>query len=268
MLTAEGCRRRRQRLLEQLSPAYPLVLADPIHLRYLAGYHVEAINQHADFGGLLVLTPDGECHLYHDSRLPATTAHADRIEEVVWYDGKSPGQGPRRLLFEPIIRRWGNRVHDLLPDPMAIQVHQAIAALRRCKDEDELTLIQQCLRASEVGHAWACRNLRVGLSELEIYNGLTSAIYQFLGQWAVVYGDFVVSRGGKRGGPPGLYRLQDSDAFILDYSVVLYGYRSDCTNTLICGNVTPRHTALFSACLEALQAGEAVLRAGVTGQQV
>ena len=36
MLTAEGCRTRVRRLLAALQPTGPLLLADPVHLRYLA----------------------------------------------------------------------------------------------------------------------------------------------------------------------------------------------------------------------------------------
>ena len=59
MLTAEGCRARRARLLDRLKPSHALVLADPGHLRYFANFHVEAISQHADVGALLVIRPDG-----------------------------------------------------------------------------------------------------------------------------------------------------------------------------------------------------------------
>lgn len=268
MLTAEGCRQRRQRLIERLKLQYPLVLADPIHLRYLANYHVEAINQHADFGGLLVIFPDGESRLFHDSRLPASAAYVDRCEAVVWYDGRSPGHGSRRLLLEPIVRMYGGRIHDALSDPMAETVHNVLAELRRCKDDDEVVAIERCLRASEAGHAWVRRHLQADMTELDVYVGVVQAVQNFLGRWALVYGDFVVARGGKKGGPPSLNRLRRGDTFILDYSVVLDGYRSDCTNTLVVGPPTPRQQALFAACLDALEAGEQSLRPGVTGQQV
>jgi Xaa-Pro aminopeptidase len=243
-------------------------LADPIHLRYLANYHVEAINQHADFGGLLILFPDGESRLYHDHRLPATAAHVDQREALVWYDGQSPAQIPRRLLFEPIVRRFGGRIHDTLTDPLAHVIHQTIAELRRCKQSDELAIIQQCLRATEAGHAWARRHVQAGMSELDVYHGVTAAVQSFLGHWALVYGDFVVAHGAKRGGPPSSHRLQPGDTFILDYSVVLGGYRSDCTNTLAVGAPTPRQQSFYTACLEALAAGTQMLRPGVRAQEV
>jgi Xaa-Pro aminopeptidase len=50
---------------------------------------------------------------------------------------------------------------------------------------------------------------------------------------------------------------------ILDFSVVIAGYRSDFTNTLVVGREpSPDQRRLFRLCTEALAAGERELRAG------
>src|SRR6516162_1368013 len=106
MLTAEGCRTRRQRLLERLRPAQPLVLAHPVHLRYLANYHVDPFHPGGDQGGLLVLRPDGRATLYHDNKLPGSVnqAHVDEVVVVPWYDGLSPAHGPRSLILQECVK--------------------------------------------------------------------------------------------------------------------------------------------------------------------
>ena len=58
MITADGCRQRRLRLWQQLDPkpdSDHLRLADPIHLAYLANFHVDPISSAAEFGGYLLL---------------------------------------------------------------------------------------------------------------------------------------------------------------------------------------------------------------------
>jgi Xaa-Pro aminopeptidase len=51
--------------------------------------------------------------------------------------------------------------------------------------------------------------------------------------------------------------------FILDYSVVIDGYRSDFTNTLVVGKApNPQQQRLYDLCCQAMAAGEAQLRAG------
>src|SRR3954468_11522820 len=102
MLTAEGCRQRRVRFWEALDPPPEgdhVRLADPIHLAYLADFHVDPFSLGAGFGGYLLLRRDGRAKLLYDNRLPASAreAHAEEHVVVPWYDGQSPARGPRQL---------------------------------------------------------------------------------------------------------------------------------------------------------------------------
>jgi Xaa-Pro aminopeptidase len=57
--------------------------------------------------------------------------------------------------------------------------------------------------------------------------------------------------------------------FILDYSVVIGGYRSDFTNTLVVGQEpTADQRRLFDLCTEAMAAGERTLRAQMPCREV
>jgi Xaa-Pro aminopeptidase len=275
MPTAAGCRARRERLWAAVRdrvdvPA--LVLADPIHLRYLANFHVDPFSLGADFGGILVIRPDGHATLYHDKRLPESVkaSHVDRTEVIAWYDGQSAGQGPRRLALRPAVEANGGRLHDCLCDPLAPTVTTAIADLRRAKDPDEVEALRACMGVTEAGHAWARSNLRAGMTELDAYNGVFTACSTAARHPAIVYGDFAVSPGSaRRGGPPTTNVLRDGDMFILDYSVILQGYRSDFTNTLVVGGQpSAEQQRLFDACVAAMAAGESQLRAGASCQTV
>ena len=272
MLTPDGYRTRRGRLLDRLKPGHALVLADPLYLRYFAGFHVEPFSLGADFGGLLVLHPDGRTTLYHDDRLPKTVESA-RVDEriaVPWYDGQAPAHGPRGLVLRSAVEANGGRVHDSLADPLAPQLHAAVGELRRRKDADEIAVLKKCMRVTEAGHAWARANVRPGMTELDVYAGVARACNEAAGHWVLVYGDFVVSdRPERRTGPPTPRTLQASDTFILDFSVIIQGYRSDFTNTLsVGGTPTPEQLRMFELCKAAMAAGEAQLRAGATCQIV
>ena len=275
MLTADGCRARRVRLWNALRdrldvPA--LVLSDPIHLRYLANFYVDPFSLGADFGGVLVVRPDGHATLFHDRRLPDSVkaAHADRTEVIPWYDGQSAGEGPRRLALWSAIDANGGRLHDSLGDLFGPTVTTAIAELRRAKDPDEVEALRACMRVTEIGHAWARSNLRAGMTELDAYNGVFAACLTEAKHPVIVYGDFAVSPGSaRRGGPPTGQLLRDGDMFILDYSVIIQGYRSDFTNTLaVGGRPSAEQRRLFDACVAAMSAGEAQLKAGAPCQTV
>jgi Xaa-Pro aminopeptidase len=79
----------------------------------------------------------------------------------------------------------------------------------------------------------------------------------------IVYGDFAVSPGSaRRGGPPTDRVLKAGDMIILDYSVVIQGYRSDFTNTLVVGGKpNAEQQRLYDLCMAAMAAGEKELRA-------
>jgi Xaa-Pro aminopeptidase len=271
MLTADGCQARRRRFLDRLKPAHPVVLADPLHLRYLANFYVEGLSQHADSGGLLVLRPDGHSTLYHDSKMPKNVelARVDQRVPVVWYVGQEPANGPRGLYLRGTLEANGGRVHDAMGDPMALEIFNILGDLRRRKDPDEVETLNVCMRATDAGHAWARANVKPGMTELEVYAGVANACYAALGHWAVVYGDFTVTNGMKRGGPPTPHVLKAGELFILDYSVVVQGYRSDFTNTLVVGgNPTSEQQRIWGLCVTALEAGERELKAGTKCQAV
>lgn len=269
MLTAEGCRQRRLRLWQQLDPPPEtdhLRLADPIHLMYLANFHVDPFSLGAGFGGYLIVRKDGQARLIHDNRLPKSVeqAHVEERRVVMWYDGQSPGKGPRQLALLETVNpsHEGLRFHDRPGDPYALTVIHTLAESRRRKDPDEIALLRRCMKATDAGHEWARANVRPGMTELQMYCGISSACICSAGQPVIVYGDFAVSPGpSRRGGPPTDRVLESGDMMILDYSVVIGGYRSDFTNTLVVGrNPKPEQEQLYDLCIAAMAAGQNELR--------
>src|SRR5262245_41139941 len=243
MLSAEGCRQRRQRLWQTLEPKPDsdyLLLTDPIHLTYLANFWVDPFSLGGGFGGSLLVRNDGHAKLIHDNRLPKSVeqAHVEERRAVVWYDGQSPAHRPRQLaLLEAVNPSGGGlRVHDRPGDPYASTLIKTIAEMRRRKDPDEVEVLRQCMRVTEAGHAWARANAKPGMTELDVYRGVNSVCIHAAGHAVIVYGDFAVSPGPeRRGGAPTTRVLEPGDMLIVDYSVTIGGYRSDFTNTLVIG---------------------------------
>src|SRR5438067_6933614 len=129
MLTAEGYRQRRRRFWERLDPKPEgdhLRLSDPLHLAYLANFHIDPFSLGAGFGGYLLLRRDGQAKLLHDNRLPKSVdeAHVEERVVVPWYDGQSPARGPRQLALLEAVNpsHAGLRVHDRPGDPYAAVV--------------------------------------------------------------------------------------------------------------------------------------------------
>ncbi len=271
MLTAEGCLQRRKRFWDLLDPkpeADHVRLADPIHLTYLANFFVDPFHFSGGFGGYLLVREDGHAKLIYDNRLPASVqqAHVEERHIVDWYDGQSPATGPRQLALLEAVNpvQSGLRIHDKPGDPSANQVIRTLAQMRRKKDPDEIAVFRKCVEACEAGHRWAREYVRPSMNELDVYNGVADACIKAAGKPVVVYGDFAVSPGPeRRGGPPTERVLEAGDMFILDYSVIIHGYRCDFTNTLVVDKQpNSDQQRLYDLCLQAMQAGEAELRNG------
>lgn len=270
MLTAEGCRRRRERLWAKLDPppeSDHLLLADPIHLSYFANYCVDPISLNVGMPGYLMIRKDGHAKLLCTNRTAKLmdAAHVEERRAIPWYDGQTPGHGPRQLavLSEVNPMRGGVRIHDRPGDLFASQLVRTIADMRRQKDPDEVELLKECMRATDAGHAWARANVKPGMTELDVYAGVSGVCCKTAGKPVVVYGDFAVVDGPpKHGGPPTDRVLKAGDMFILDYSVVINGYRSDFTNTIcVGGKPSAEQQKLYDLCMDAMAAGEKQLRA-------
>ena len=59
-----------------------LLLADPIHLMYLANFHVDPFSLGAGFRGYLLVREDGHAKLLHDDRMPKSAAQAQGMQDV------------------------------------------------------------------------------------------------------------------------------------------------------------------------------------------
>src|SRR5437763_16130221 len=95
MLTAEGCRRRRERLWAKLDPPPEpdyLLLSDPIHLDYFANHWVDPISLGAGFPGYLLIRKDGHAKLLCAHRAPESplSAHVDERPNIPGPHGHPP----------------------------------------------------------------------------------------------------------------------------------------------------------------------------------
>ena len=98
--------------------------------------------------------------------------------------------------------------------------------------------------------------MRPGMTELDAWSLVNRAATQALGEPVSVYGDFASGPRCARdkGGPPTTRKIEKGDLLLLDFSVVVSGYRGDFTNTFAVGGPpTSRQRELYEACFGALR---------------
>jgi Xaa-Pro aminopeptidase len=293
MLTAEGCASRRDRLWKALpEPCDLLIVADPSHLTYFAGYAPSPfVFRTVESGALLLLEPGRSTLVADDMLGPYLEAsHADEVVAPTWYDGRHSAPHRRTQLVRTAIERLatipGRRVgvergsvptgvveglRASRPGLELVDLDPVIRPLRRSKDRDELAVLARSMRAGEAGHAAALAQVRPGMTELDAYLIVQRSAEESLGEAATLYGDFASGPRCEtdRGGPPTSRVIQKGDLLLLDFSVVVSNYRGDFTNVFAVGSgPTPGQKALFDACVSGLLAGEAALRPGTLGRDV
>jgi len=293
MLTREGCAARRERLWKALPRDCDLlVVADPSHLTYFAGYAPSPfVFRTTESGAILLLRP-GKATLVADDMLTPflDRAFVDQVAAPVWYDGTHSAPNRRHQLVETSLahlatmpgRRIGAELSSVpagvleglrsqRPGLEIVDLTPIIRPLRRAKDPDEVETLLRSMRAGEKAQAAALADVRPGMTELDAYRIVQNAAMGELGEPAIVYGDFASGPRCERekGGPPTSRRIEPGDLLLLDFSVVVSGYRGDFTNTFaVGGGPTRRQQQLFEACVAALAAGEASLKPGTPARQV
>jgi Xaa-Pro aminopeptidase len=305
MLTKEGCFTRRQRLWDKVPAEIEwLLIADPRHVHYFANFLVHPMSFSAGERGLLLLERNAGATLLGDNftlRSAAGEPYIDREVVETWYDHRHSVINRDHALLralgsisEQLYGRAGAVEAEWLPvgafeilgldhethsvtrevldgkGPRPVDLGTQIRRLRRQKEPDELELMRLCMRATEAGHARAREVVAAGVSELDVFCEVQSAVQDAAGRAALIYGDFrgVNAANHKAGGLPTDYRLKNGDLFILDYSVVIDGYRSDFTNTMAVGEPTAEQQELFALCEAAMKAGEGTLKAGARAGDV
>lgn len=304
MLTFEGCQTRRQRLWQAIPEQFTwLLIADPRHVQYLCNFWVQPFSFSGGERGLLLLERDGAATLVADNfaiRSAAHSPHVDREIAFPWYDhrhsvvnrdhallralreavGSLPeGQGLVEAEWLPLAavevldsNRYTFSLGEAPEAATQLDLGTILRQLRRRKEPDEIALIRQCMQAGDAGQARLLEIIREGISEFDVYREVHAAVLEAAGRPALVYGDFraCFAEEPKNGGlPPGQGRtLQPGDLFVLDFSVVLDGYRSDFTNTVSVGEPSAEARDLFSLCKQGLSSGEGALRAGTAASEV
>ncbi|MBI1345297.1 M24 family metallopeptidase [bacterium] len=305
MLTQTGCLARRDRLWKTIPEDVEWVLiADPRHVHYFSNFLVNPLSFSGGERGWLLLERAGKATWLGDNFAWIAKSSEPFIDEHVqvgWYDHKHSVKNRDHALFEAV-KRVADRLYgrvgvveaEWLPvgayeclgldqethsvrkekriearrDP--VDLGTVIRSLRRQKEADEVELMKTCIRAGEAGHRRAREIVKPGISELEIYLEVQQAALAAAGRPGMIYGDFRATNADlpAAGGPPTNYRLQPGDMFILDYSVVLDGYRGDFTNTLAVGEPTAQQRHLYDVVMAAMKSGEAVLKAGTKARDV
>lgn len=293
MLTADGCAARRRRFWSEVGPDFDLALiGEPHHLTYLSGFWQNPFSFRSQrAAAVLMLEADGVTQLAADNLqgADAAQAHVDSVLAPIWYRGDSPAISRMEVLVREVVREVARRkpsriaadaglpagillgLASDLPRAAVVDVGGTLTALRRCKHADETALISAACDAAAAAADAAREQARPGMTELQVQALVSRVAMEHAGEPVQVYGDFASGpRTWQGGGPPTPRVLEEGDPFLLDFSVIVRGYRGDFANTFVVGGRNPdgRVRELAERCLEAIATAERMLRPGTACRDV
>lgn len=141
--------------------------------------------------------------------------------------------------------------------------------LRAVKDADEIAHIRRACEIAGAGQREVRRQVRPGISELELFGRVRGAMEAAAGCRLPVLADFVsAGRTAEVGGPPGERVLEPGDLLLSDLVPCVAGYWGDSCLTLCAGEPLPEHRRWHGIVREALRKGIAAVRPGITAQSL
>lgn len=257
-----------------------LLVTQPENRRYISGY-TAAEHSISETAGVLLIPQAGTPFLLTDSRYKIQAEQESDGFQVKLYPRGLFALLPR-LLKKLGVKRLAFESHYFLHATAQTLAKMAaksgvelvpltglVETLRLQKSQEELEKIEASVRLNEAVFQEVYRGLRPGRTEREVVLQIETLMRQ-KGAESPSFSTIVA------GGPnaalphavPGTRPLQEGETIIIDMGVVLQGYCSDMTRTVVLGTPDEQTVALIRLVRKAQLAGLQSIRAGITGQAV
>ncbi len=257
-----------------------LLVTQPENRRYLSGYtaHDASI---AETSGVLLIPVRGRPLLLTDSRFQLQAeAEAGDFDVLLYRRGLLALLG--RLLPKLAIRRLGFESHYTLHATAeklaALAARQAVELVpvaglvekqRVCKNFEELEAIRASVRLNEQVFQQVFGSLVPGMTERQVAMTIDNTM-RTMGAEGPSF-ETIVAGGANGALPhavPGDRPLRAGEPVVIDMGLVLAGYCSDMTRTVVLGVPDARTLEVFRVVRRAQLAAMARIRAGVSAREV
>jgi Xaa-Pro aminopeptidase len=257
-----------------------LLVTQPANRCYLSGYTAtdHGIQESA---GVLLVPRRGRPYLLTDSRF-ILQAQEEAAGFTVRLNQKGLLASLQRLLPELGVRRLGFESHYLLHSTAGrlarlaeklglalVPATDMVEPLRIVKTEAEIGKIRASVLLNERVFQQVYRTLRPGMTEAGIALALETAMRE-LGAEGPSFATIVAfgTNAAKPHAVPGMRALAEGEAVLIDMGLVLEGYCSDMTRTVVVGKPDPLFRERLRLVRRAQLAAIKVIRAGISGRDV
>ena len=248
-----------------------LLIHGAANRRYLSGFTGTA--------GILAIGPEG-CTLVTDFRYTVQAGQQAQGFEVI--ESADPLDGLAGEIADAGATEVGveaehlthagflkleTRLAELTPAVNLVPLSGVVEELRVVKDTAEISVLRQAVNIADQVMARAARWITEGATERGLAIRLEAAMRE-LGADGPAF-DTIVAAGGNAAmahHAPGDNPIVDGVPVIVDMGAIVQGYRSDITRTFFAGVPDETFQRTYSLVLEAQQAAESGIRAGMSGR--
>lgn len=256
-----------------------LLVTQPENRRYLSGYSATD-SSIAESSGVLLIPRRGAPFLFTDSRFDLHARHEAAGFTVMLYpkgllallEKMLPALGVRKLAFEShymlyssatkLIDRTKKRGIEAVP------VTGLVEKMRVRKSREEIERIEKSVQLNEEVFREIFASLREGQTEREVAMRIENAM-RAKGAERPSFETIVA--GGPNGAlphaVPGERPLKRGEPIVIDMGLVLNGYCSDMTRTVVLGTPDEKTVEIFRIVRRAQLAATGAIRAGITGRE-
>jgi Xaa-Pro dipeptidase len=173
-------------------------------------------------------------------------------------------EGTRMRFFE------GEAIRQAAPAWTLRDSDATFSRLRLHKDAAEIAALQQAIRISEQALEQTLREVRVGMTEIQVMNILVNHMNAF-GAQGLSFSPIVLAGDNSarpHGNPRGDYHIQRGDPLLFDFGAMYQDYAADITRTFFVGEAAPHFRQIYAAVQAANQAGREAAKVGVSAEAV
>jgi len=137
------------------------------------------------------------------------------------------------------------------------------------KDNDEIESLKTAVEITDKVFDEILSDLKIGAKEIDI-SARISYLFKKFGAEGDSYDPIIASgwRGALPHAKPTDKKFENGDFVVMDFGALYNGYHADMTRTVLIGDATDQHHAIYNTVLKSQLAGVQFAKAGVTGKEL
>lgn len=257
-----------------------LLVTQPDNRRYLSGFRAGDMNIGESSGALLIPRRGGPI-LLTDFRYQLEAASEATGYEVLIYrrgmlallENICQERGLKRLAFEShyFLHLTAEKLAGIMKKlgGEAAPTTGLVEGLRIRKSPEEIARIRSAVLLNEKVFQEVFGKLAAGMTERQVAVKIETLMRE-MGAEGPSFATIVAGgpNGAKPHAVPGDHLLENGKPIVIDMGLILDGYCSDMTRTVVLGEADSRTRKIFRLVRKAQKAGIKAIRAGVTGLEV